>query len=158
LTNIHSLIARAREGATRFPRATQEQALTYSCEQLADDILEVRIMVREEIQPWIEAVCHTEDLDIPDMIFGRKRPNSLGVSYVEDHAMCLFGREIRQSTVLHELAHLSVKAENHGVLFRDELVRLTRAHLSVDYAALLHSLFVGCNLEAAPWGASARQY
>ena len=86
------------------------------------------------------------------------RKTSLGVSYLDDHAMCLFGREIRQSTVLHELAHLSVRAEDHGVLFRNELVRLTRSHLSIDYAALLHSLFVGCSLEAAPWPASARRY
>jgi hypothetical protein len=158
LTDIQQLIAQARDGATHFPRATREQALTYSCEQLADNVLGIRIMSRQEIQPWIEKVCHTEDLDVPEMLFQRARKNSLGVSYVDEHAMCLFGREIRQSTVLHELAHLSAKAQHHGVLFRDELVRLTRAHLSVDYAALLHSLFVGCELDAAPWEASARQY
>lgn len=158
MTDIQELIARARDGASQFPRASQEQALTYSCEQLADNELGIRIMSRHEIQPWIEKVCHTEDLDVPEMLFGRARKSSLGVSYVDEHAMCLFGKDIRQSTVLHELAHLSVKAENHGVLFRDELVRLTRAHLSVDYAALLRSLYVGCGLDAAPWGASARQY
>lgn len=111
-----------------------------------------------EIQPWVEDVCHTEDLDVPDIEFSRKRPTSLGATFIDQHAMCLFGRDIRQSTVLHELAHLSVKANNHGVLFRDELVRLTRAHLSVEYASLLYSLFVGCNLEVAPWAASARRY
>lgn len=158
MTDIHHLVARAREGAEHFPRASREQALTYSCEQTADDILGVRIMSVSETEPWIETVCHTEDLDIPQLQFGRKRPTSLGASFIEEHAMCLFGREIRQSTVLHELAHLSVKANGHGVLFRNELVRLTRAHLSVDYAALLHSLFIGCSLEAAPWAASARRY
>ena len=141
-----------------YPRASQEQALAYSCEHLADQVLAIRIMSREEIQPWVESVCHTEDLDIPVIEFGRKRPTSLGMTFIDQHAVCLFGRDIRQSTVLHELAHLSVKAHNHGVLFRDELVRLTRAHLSVEYASLLHSLFVGCNLEAAPWSASTRRY
>lgn len=158
MTNIQHLIAQARQGASQFPRATPEQALTYSCEHLADNELGIRVMSREEVQPWIENVCHTEDFDVPDMLFGRKRATALGVSYVDEHAMCLFGREIRQSTVLHELAHLSVKAHGHGVLFRNELIRLTRSHLSLEYAALLHSLFVGCNLEAAPWGASARRY
>ncbi len=158
MTDIQDLIAQALDGAQKFPRATAEQALTYSCEQLADHVLAIRIMTPHEVQPWIENICHAEDLDVPLMQFGRKRKTSLGVSYLDEHAMCLFGREIRQSTVLHELAHLSVKSEGHGVLFRNELVRLTRAHLSIEYAALLHSLFTGCNLEAAPWGASARRY
>ena len=158
MTDIHDLITRARDGASQFPRATEEQALTYSCEQLADTVLGIRTMVQDEIQPWIEKICHIEDMDVPETLFGRNRKSSLGASYVDQHASCFFGRETRQSTVLHALAHLSKRAENHGVLFRDELVRLTRAHLSVDYAALLHSLFVGCGLEAAPWGASARQH
>jgi hypothetical protein len=158
LTDIHQLIAQACEGAKKFTRAGSEQALTYSCEQLADEVLGIRVMTTQEIQPWVEKVSHAEDLDVPHLQFGRQRKTSLGVSYLDDHAMCLFGREIRQSTVLHELAHLSVRAEGHGVLFRDELVRLTRSHLSIDYAALLHSLFVGCSLEAAPWPASARRY
>lgn len=158
MTDIRTLISQAQEGASNYPRASEEQALTYSCEHLADEILGIRILSQKEIQPWIENICHTEDLDVPVIEFGRKRPTSMGVTYIDEHALCLFGREIRQSTVLHELAHLSVRADNHGVLFRDELVRLTRAHLSVEYASLLHSLYVGCNLEAAPWPASARRY
>lgn len=158
MTDIHELIAQARSGAEQFPRASSEQALTYSCEQLADNVLGVRVMTPQEVQPWIENICHTEDIDVPVLEFGRKRKTALGVSLLDDHAMCLFGREIRQSTVLHELAHLSSGAHGHGVLFRNELIRLTRAHLSLDYAALLHSLFVGCDLEAAPWGASTRRH
>lgn len=158
MTEINVLIAQAKKAAENYPRASLEQALTYSCEHLADDVLGIRIMSHKEIQPWLEDVCHTEDLDVPVIEFARKRPTSMGVTYIDENALCLFGREIRQSTVLHELAHLSARADNHGVLFRDELVRLTRAHLSVEYASLLHTLFVGCQLEVAPWGASARRY
>lgn len=158
MTDIQHLIAQARDDARLLTKATPEQALTYSCEQLADVVLNVRIMPAEDIQPWMEKICHAEDIDVPQLMFSRKRPTSLGASHLDDHALCLFGREIRQSTVLHELAHLSTKAEGHGVLFRTELIRLTRAHLSIDYAALLHSLFVGCGLESNPWGASTRQY
>ena len=158
MTDINVLISQAREAAGEYPRASEEQALTYSCEHLADDVLGIRIMSQKEIQPWLEDICHTEDLDVPVIEFGRKRPTSMGVTYIDEHAVCLFGREIRQSTVLHELAHLSARADNHGALFRDELVRLTRAHLSVEYASLLHTLFVGCKLDVAPWGASARRY
>lgn len=158
MTDIKILISKAKEAASTYPRATEEQALTYSCEHLADDVLGIRIMSQKEIQPWLEDICHTEDLDVPVIEFSRKRPTTMGVTYIDEHALCLFGREIRQSTVLHELAHLSVRADNHGVLFRDELVRLTRAHLSVEYASLLHTLFVGCKLDVAPWGASARRY
>lgn len=158
MTDIHQLISRARDGAQNFPRASLEQALTYSCEQLADEELGIRIMSPSDIQPWLENVCHAEDLDVPHLQFSRKRPKSLAVASIDSQAICLFGRDIRQSTVLHELAHLSTRVDGHGVLFRNELVRLTRAHLSFDYAALLHALFVGCSLEAAPWDASARRY
>lgn len=158
MTDINVLISQAREAAGNYPRASGEQALTYSCEHLADNVLGIRIMSQKEIQPWLDDICHTEDLDVPVIEFGRQRPTSMGATFIDEHAVCFFGREIRQSTVLHELAHLSVRADNHGVLFRDELVRLTRAHLSVEYASLLHTLFVGCHLEVAPWGASARRY
>lgn len=158
MSDINQLILRVQREAHNFTRATTEQALTYACENVADDVLNIRVMTRNEIQPWVDNVCHAEDLDVPDLEFRRKRPTSLAVTFIDQHSVCLYGREIRQSTILHELSHLSTKAENHGVLFRNELVRLTRAHLSLDYAALLHALFKGCNLEIGPWGASARQY
>jgi hypothetical protein len=67
------------------------------------------------------------------------------------------GKTTTTATVLHEIAHISVGVDSHGVLFRDELIRLARAHISIDYAALLHGVFSTAGLEMSPWAASASQ-
>lgn len=158
MTHIQELVTQARNMALLYTRASTEQALTYACEEIADQQLHVRDLRESEIQSWVENICHTEDIDVPAISFSRKRPTAHGLAMVDTHDICFFGKEIRQSTVLHELAHLSIRTRGHSVLFRDELVRLTRAHISVEYAALLHSLFTHCDLEVAPWPASARRY
>ena len=59
-----------------------------------------------------------------------------------------------RDTILHEIAHVSIGVESHDIMFRDELIRLTRAHISVEYAALLHGVFTGVGLAMSPWPAS----
>ena len=155
--NIHDLVQQAESLALQFSRCSREQALTYACENIADQIVGVRIMKSHEVDDWLQSVCHREDIDVPTLHIEKARPRTLATADIESLNICLYGRESTLSTLLHDVAHTSVRIPHHGVLFRDELVRLTRAHLSVEYAALLHSLFVGLGLEAAPWGASAHR-
>jgi hypothetical protein len=155
--SIHERVAKAESVATQFSRCSREQALTYACECVADEVLGARVMEAHELDDWLQSVCHREDIDVPTLQIAKARPRTLASTDIDSLSICLFGRNTTLSTLLHEVAHASVRLDGHGVLFRDELVRLTRAHLSVDYAALLHSLFVGLGLEAAPWGASAHR-
>ena len=154
---LRDLVERARTHASNYPRGSHEQALTYACEHIADDIVGTRELTPDDAQRLLERICHAEDLDVPRLEFSRRRATSLAATLVDDNTICIFGRRTTLSTLLHEIAHVSVRTHGHGVLFRDELVRLTRVHLSVEYAALLHSLFVGLGFDAAPWPASAHR-
>ena len=155
--DIGDLVQKVEELSRRYARNTREQALTYACEDLADNLVGTRELGPEQATALLERICHTEDLDVPALQFARSRTRSLAAAFLEENTICVYGRRTTLSTLLHEIAHTSVRAPGHGVLFRDELVRLTRAHLSVEYAALLHSLFVGLGLDAAPWPASAHR-
>ena len=154
---LRDLVERVRAHAANYSRSSHDQALTYACEHLADDIVGSRELTAADAQKLLERICHAEDLDVPRLEFARKRTSSLAATLVDDNTICIFGRRTTLSTLLHEIAHTSVRTHDHGVLFRDELVRLTRVHLSVEYAALLHSLFVGLGFDAAPWPASAHR-
>jgi hypothetical protein len=154
---LDELLERVRTLASKFARGTREQALTYACEHLADELIGARVLDAAEAERLMEHICHAEDLDVPRLEFARRRTTAQASTFIDDNTICIFGRQTTLSTLLHEIAHTSVRTDSHGVLFRDELVRLTRLHLSVEYAALLHSLFVGLDLEAAPWPASAHR-
>lgn len=155
--SIQELVYQAEVLAAEFSQCSRDQALTYACENIADNIVGSRIMKPDELDDWLNSVCHREDIDIPTLHIAKARTRTLASADIESLNICLYGRTTTLSTLVHEVAHTSVRIPDHGVLFRDELVRLTRAHLSVEYAALLHSLFVGLGLEAAPWGASAHR-
>lgn len=154
---LDHLLDRARTRALEYGRGSHEQALTYACEDIADDLVGTREIAEHDVGGLLERICHTEDLDVPRLEFARQRSTSLAATIIDDNTICVFGRRTTLSTLLHEIAHTSVRTPGHGVMFRDELVRLTRRHLSVEYAALLHSLFVGLGLDAAPWPASAHR-
>lgn len=154
---LSELVERARTLALGYARSSHDQALTYACELIADEYIGTHELGAIEARQLLERICHAEDLDVPRLEFARKRVTALAATVVEDNTICVFGRHTTLSTLLHEIAHTSVRTHDHGVLFRDELVRLTRAHLSVEYAALLHSLFVGLGFDAAPWPASAHR-
>lgn len=155
MSDIQSFIQEARASVGFFKNASPEQALTYACEFIAEREIATRTFLSHDIQSWVEDICHREDLDVPTIVFARASKSSLASAAIGDNAMCIRGAHTTAATVIHELAHLSVGFEGHGVLFRDELVRLSRAYLSVEYAAFLHALCGGCGLEMAPWPASA---
>lgn len=110
-----------------------------------------------DAQAWIQAICTIEDLDPPMLARARKSPTTRASADLDGNVICLRGTSTTGSTIVHEIAHISCRADSHGEIFRDELVRLMRRHISVEHASLLWSLFVSCGLTVGPWPASARR-
>ena len=152
-TFVQVALARANE----YSKCSPEQALTYACEDIVDNELGSRNFSSHHIEQWLQHVCTREDIDIPHVVVGRASRSSLASADIDSHTICLRGKATTAATALHEVAHVIVGIESHGVLFRDELVRLARAHISVEYAAMLYGVYKGVGLEMSPWPASASQ-
>ena len=152
-TFVQVALARANE----YSKCSPEQALTYACEDIVDNELGSRNFSSHHIEQWLQHVCTREDIDMPHVVVGRASRSSLASADIDSHTICLRGKATTAATALHEVAHVIVGIESHGVLFRDELVRLARAHISVEYAALLYGVYQGVGLEMSPWPASASQ-
>ena len=152
-TFVQVALARANE----YPKCSPEQALTYACEDIVDNELGSRNFSSHHIEQWLQHVCTREDIDMPHVVVGRATKTSLASADIDSHTICLRGKATTAATALHEVAHVIVGIESHGVLFRDELVRLARAHISVEYAAMLYGVYKGVGLEMSPWPASASQ-
>lgn len=155
MNSLNTFVRDAIARATEYEKCSPEQRLTYACEDIVDNELGSRNFSSHHIEVWLQHVCTREDIDMPQVVVGRATRSSLGSADIESHTICLCGKKITAATALHEVAHVTVGADSHGVLFRDELVRLARAHFSVDYAALLHGVYEGVGLEMSPWPASA---
>ena len=147
----------AFDRAETYVGCSEEQALTYACEEIIERELGVRIMVSKELNMWIDKICQREDIDTPNLIIARTAKSHVASAHIEENRICIRGKNTTAATVLHELAHISVGIDGHGVLFRDELVRLCRAHISVEFASMLHGLYAATGLEMSPWPASATQ-
>lgn len=155
MSNLEEYVQSAQLQAEIYVRCTPEQALTYACEDIVERQLGTRTMESRNTVAWVEQVCQREDLDTPHIIVGRSTKSTLASASLDENAICIRGKNTTTATLLHEIAHISVGIDGHGVLFRDELVRLTRAHISVECAALLHALYTGVGLAMSPWPASA---
>ena len=134
-----------------------EQATVYECEDRTESEIGSRGFDSRKVDEWIETVCHAEDLDVPTVSVVRASRTLLASAHAESNSICIRGRRVTAGTLLHEIAHLSCGGDSHGVLFRDELVRLGRAHISLQWADHLHRGFVSAGLEMSPWPASARR-
>ena len=138
-------------------RRSPEQETVYRCEDLVESAIGSRALDSRLVSHWLERVCEREDVDLPGIVVLRAAPVLLASADADSHSICLRGRTTTAATVLHELAHLTCGTDSHGVLFRDEFVRLARAHISVEWAALLHRTYVEHGLEMSPWPASAHR-
>jgi len=150
-------LAATRAGAYR--RCSQEQALVYGCEDVLAEQLPSRLLSADELDGFVRAVCESEGMDVPiieDLVGRRGRATTVVATADLEAEVVRFAAGATVATVLHELAHLSADRDDHGVLFRDELVRLLRRHADVGQAAMLHGLFTGVGLEMSPWPASSR--
>lgn len=151
-----ALVDAVRARASWYPGCTEEQALTYACEDVLESTLPTRTLDAGDVAHAVDAICQAEDLDTPALSTRRGR-RVIASADLDTHTLCLARDDVTMATVLHEIAHLACAVDTHGVLFRDEFVRLCRAHIGVDHAALLHSLYGGCGLEVSPWAASGRR-
>jgi hypothetical protein len=157
VSSLHTFVQVAIARASEYQNCSAEQALTYACEDIVDNELGSRNFSSHHIEQWLQHVCTREDIDTPHVVVGRAARTSLASADINSHTICLRGKVTSAATALHEVAHVIVGIESHGVLFRDELVRLTRAHISVEYAAMLYGVYKGVGLEMSPWPASASQ-
>ena len=73
---------------------------------------------------------------MPHVVVGRASRSSLASADIDSHTICLRGKATTAATALHEVA---------------------RAHISVEYAAMLYGVYKGVGLEMSPWPASASQ-
>lgn len=157
MTSLHDYADAARHKTLAYEKCSAEQALVYACEDIVEEAIGSQHVPSHEAHSWLEHVCEIEDVDPPRIEIHRESSSFQASSSVDQNALCLRGKTTTRATLLHELAHLMSDGHSHGVLFRDELVRLSRAHLSVEFAALLHGVYQACGLEVSPWPASAQR-
>lgn len=155
MTSLQPFIDAALHRAREYGSGTAEQSLVYACEDVVEHELGSRDVPSSDAESILEEICHAEDIEMPQILIARKAKSALALTFIDENVICVRGKTTTMATLLHELAHVVVGAESHGVLFRDELTRLTRKHISVSYAALLHSIYVGTGLEMSPWPATA---
>lgn len=155
MNDISGLVTRAQGIVASYAGCSPEQALVYACEDVVEGEIGSRVIASREVEAWIENVSHREDMDTPAVLVARLSRRTSASANDQEHSICIRGTSTTVATVLHELAHLSAGSDSHGVLWRDEYTRLSRAHISVTHSALLHSLFVAVGLEMSPWPASA---
>jgi hypothetical protein len=156
MTDIDVFVQQVHDRVLVYPKCSYEQGLVYACEDVVDITLGSPVVDPQVAQGFVDSVCHREDIDPPQILRGRSQ-KVRATADLDSWTICVQERNTTTSVLLHEIAHLSVGVDSHGVLFRDELVRLMRAHASVEHAALLHSLFLRLSLDIGPWGASAHQ-
>lgn len=157
MTHLSDFIAEAIQLSSRYPGCSPEQALVYSCEDIVDREIGSQIVQSQAVQQWVITVCTAEDLDPPLILVQRATPRTLASASPETNTICIRGRTTTHATLLHEISHVAASAHQHDQHFRDQLIRLTRSHISVQYAAMLHALYDGVGLPVAPFTSSIRQ-
>ena len=155
MNNIDQYVSRAQIGIASYPQCSHEQASVYASEDVVEQELGSRPIASKDIDNWIIEVCAREDIDAPHIQVTRASTKSVASADTDTHSICIRGRNTTVGTILHEIAHVVVGFDSHGILFRDELVRLSRFHISVEYAAMLHNVYLGMGLPMSPWPASA---
>lgn len=155
MSDVAALVEAAQRRAHEYSQCSAEQALTYACEDIVESEFGSRDVPSDEAENWLTQVCDREDIDVPALHIARASSATAASASLEVHTICIRGRRTSAAILLHEVAHLSCGVDSHGVMFRDEFVRLARFHISVSYAALLHTLFSAVGLEMSPWQASS---
>lgn len=153
MTHISELVAQARAGAVAYRRCTTEQALVYSCEDVARLHHPPRVMNKKQAADAVGEICMHEDVDIPHVVFGRRRARCTASFEPVSRTVAFHGASPSLADVVHEIAHVVSTTGNHDMDFRVALVRISRRWAGVEYASLLHHLFVGVGLAMDPWSA-----
>ncbi|MCX6528651.1 MAG: hypothetical protein NTZ76_00830 [Actinobacteria bacterium] len=119
-----------------------EVALTYEVEQKFSEAMPTRTLLMSEASTWLRDICEQEDLDVPHLDSHALPQRIEAVAIAETWCILVNGVAPTQHTILHELAHLS------------QLVSYIRRYISLEHAALLHSLFVNAQLSVEPFSAT----
>lgn len=151
MTHITELVAQAQADARGHTGCTPEQALVYGCENVASRECPSRLLSTRDVEHLVAHICIHEDINVPFIEFGATGPRCVAWTERSSHTIGFAGRSHSVHSVVHEIAHLMSHNDNHDTHFRSHLVRLARTHAGVEYAALLHSLFLGVGLADPPW-------
>jgi hypothetical protein len=151
MTSIHDFAQQAHTRVPQYRGCSPEQALTYACEDVVIEVLGAPTMTVDHISSWMEQVCEIEDIDMPVVLSLSGRSRVSGSADIDSNVVCLQGRSPSTAVALHELAHVVSRSPDHTRDFRTCLVGLWRRHLSVEHAAMLHSLYVSTELASDCW-------
>ena len=157
MSPLQDFVLSAQKRALNYAQCSPEQASVYACEDIVDEHIGSPIIESIHAHTWLENVCEREDIDLPHVHIHQSRQHFRASSLQDNNTIHLYGDTTHISTLLHEVAHLMSDGHSHGALFRDEMIRLSRAHISVEYAAMLHGLYSECGLSVSPWTASTRR-
>ena len=151
MTHISELVGRARSLSHGYADCTPEQALVYACEDVALEHAPLRTLDRAATALLVEEICTEEDVDPPVVMFGRRRERCLALFEPVTRTVVFHGSAPSLADVIHEIAHITGPTGHHDVWFRTSLVRIARRWAGIEYASLLHNLFVGVGLETGAW-------
>ena len=157
MKTMEQYIQDVKNNAPNFVGCSFEQALVYAVETVVENTLGAPQLRRSETLNFIDAVCMNENIDTPTVDITPSQSKYIATTDISEHSVCLLRAHSSAPTILHEIAHLTVGLETHGILFRDELVRLTRKYVGLEYASLLFHLMSGTGLEMSPWQASSHR-
>jgi hypothetical protein len=155
MSDVATFALEAVANARRYTGCSDEQALVYSCEDIVDREIPSRSLNATDVAEFVELVCDADGIDAPIILERITRGRVVASSIVEEGIICINRRTTNVATVLHEMAHHSGRVDDHGPLFRDELIGLLRRHLGVEYAAFLYQIMIHSGLEMSPWPASS---
>ena len=99
MTHISEYAVQAIALSAKYSNASAETALTYACEAIAEQEIGVKELKSTDIDAWVEAISHREDIDIPNIVVMRKSPSILATAHSDIHTICIRGAHTNQVTV-----------------------------------------------------------
>ena len=153
MTEISAFAAEAKLAAGNYKRCDHESALCYAVEGVVEKAHGWKVLSEPELALFVDAVCDAEGIDSPEISHLRRTGNVIASADIEYHSIEFRGSTVNVGSVLHEIAHLTAGAGDHGIAFRNEYLRLVRRHASVEHAAFLHAVMRSVGLSVAPWQA-----
>lgn len=151
--NSRDLVAAVRERESSYTDCPVGQARVYACEDVCEEQIPSRLLSADEARDAVERISHAEDIDPPRTIVSARFRRTAGAADIENRTVHLAGPPVPLLVLVHELAHFTTTSTSHGSDFLHEMVSMTRTHVSLDHASLLHTLYTGAGLAVPPWPA-----
>lgn len=154
---IGELVAAVRVRESAYSDCPTEQARVYACEDVCEEQMPSRLLDADETCAMVARIAHAEDIDPPRTTVSARFRRTRGAADIENREVRLAGPPVPLLVVVHEMAHFTSTSPAHGPDFLHEMVSMTRAHVSLDHASLLHTLYTGAGLALPPWPAIRRR-